>query len=418
MISVFISYAREDRDFAAWVADSLHAAGLDPWRDEDRLVRGDLRDEIVAAIQSCDCGVFLVSSHWQNKDWCRKEAQVLWQRDEITKKNTRILVELEPHRALSVKMPAELSQLVGIPCDGGADRYEALGRIYCAITGRDIRSRKEFAALGRTIAIDPGSLAEAEPDASSAETAEVLECGRDAEFALVRKRYQDKLHQLFLISGPTHEAHDYFVDRIDALLDREPPFRAERLQWRRGVRPGSESAYREYVAGAVRAGSDLPERLRELMAYRNLILIHPEIRDEYDDPALVDCFTKWLPDLLRETQPAQKLKCIQPVAWSVKRGNAASMLRWFGIARDRPPADVERLLAAIERVTDPAAALVRLTPITDRQILDFCRLVQLRDDEQERLLTRLREKKAETSDQILRVIEKFMNDRRPQRATG
>lgn len=409
MVSVFISYAREDKDLAIWVADCLRAAGLDVWRDEDRLVRGDLRDEIVAAILSRDCNVFLVSSHWQNKDWCRKEAQV-------APKPTRILVELEPHQDLSTRMPAELSQLVGIPCHPGADRHDALGRIYCAVTNRQVTSFREFAELGRTLAVNPAPLVEETP---AIEFAEVLECGRDTEFALVQKRYRDKLHHLFLIAGPEHEAPEYFVDRIKAVLDREPPYRAERLEWPRGIRPASEQDYRERLARQLNAGFDLPGRLRQLMSFRNLILIHPDIRDEYDDRSLVDCFTVWLPNLLKETNPAQKLKVIQPVVWSVSKGMAAAMLRWVGMSRDDTPEDVEHLLTALGKITDPAAERVKLTSITEQQVRDFCRLVKLSDRERDDLLAQIREKKAETSAQILRVIEKFMNERRgEQRAAG
>jgi len=416
MASVFISYAHEDRDLATWVADCLRAGNVDVWRDQDRLISGQLTGEIVAALQSCEYTVFLMSRHWLRNSWCRMEADVVRKRDP----KKLIVVELEPHKSLEEDMPHDLrrKELFGIRCDSGVDRVEAVGRIHCAVTQKQLRSRKKFIDLGRRLSSGFAPFVDSEDEPPADEVPEVLKCGRNDEFALVYERYKDRLHQLFLITGPRYEAHEYFVDRIQMTLERKPPYHAKKLEWPRGIRPGSEPEYRERLARAFDARSDLPGRLRELMMDKNLILIHPKIFEDYDDPAFVECFTQWLPNLLRETQPAQKLKCIQPIAWPVSRAMAIATLRWFDTKPDAVPEEVERLLDAIQKITDPTAERIPLTAISTDNVLNFCNLVRLSAEDRITLLLRLRDRNAETSDQILREIEKFMNGRKPQRAAG
>jgi hypothetical protein len=74
-------------------------------------------------------------------------------------------------------------------------------------------------------------------------------------------------------------------------------------------------------------------------------------------------------------------------------------------------------MAKLEASKDLPAARVKLTPITEQHILDFCDVFGLAPDEREHLLARIRDRKAATSEQILRIIDKFMDERRARRAS-
>jgi hypothetical protein len=427
MATVFISYAHEDRELAVWLSNSLRAHGVTPWRDEERLVRGDLQAEITAAIDALECGIFLVSPNWLLKDWCRKEAQLFAARDREQSRITRILICLQPYRELSRGLPPELSGLVGIACDDSADRNEALWKIFCAVTDRDLGDPSQFKQQGALLAVDsaPPVLTTEQAELRGSD-AEVFECDRAHEFAMVKKRYEEKGHHLFLVLGPRWEAHEYFVSRIREKLEAKPPHLPVVVSWRGKYPPGSEDLYRERLARALdcRRDAELPFKLRQLMVSRNVVLLHPTIEDEFGDEAIAACFTQWLPRLLDEVKPALRLKCVQPIAWDVPKGMAAASRRWFA-SKDAPAARGEAekeavaLVAQIEeKQTSLLPARIPLRPITEEHVSEFCELFNLSESEQALLFKRLSDARAETSDRILGVIERFMDERRGQRAAG
>ena len=246
----------------------------------------------------------------------------------------------------------------------------------------------------------------------------MLECDRDTEFKMIAKRYEQNFHHLFLIAGSKSEAHDYFVARIEEKLANEPPHRAVRLTWTRGLRPASAAVFRERIARAPEVNcrdAELVPRLRQLIRDRNLILIFPLIDGEYDDESLIACFRQWIPDLIREIQPVRRFKCIQPVAWDDAKGLPAAALRWFGRTPDEESAALA-LMTKLESATpDITAARVKLTRITDQHVIDFCEVFGLGQYERDALFKRIRDRKAETTELILRIIDKFMEERRAQR---
>ena len=62
--SVFISYASEDREYAAALRDALEAAGMEVWFDRDDLRAGDhWKTEIAAGLDSCSLFIPIVSVH-------------------------------------------------------------------------------------------------------------------------------------------------------------------------------------------------------------------------------------------------------------------------------------------------------------------------------------------------------------------
>ncbi len=68
MVSVFVSYVREDALAANWIASELAGTGVDVWLDTERIAGGKVwRDEIATAIERCDFFVPLLSSAWLAK---------------------------------------------------------------------------------------------------------------------------------------------------------------------------------------------------------------------------------------------------------------------------------------------------------------------------------------------------------------
>jgi nucleoside 2-deoxyribosyltransferase len=73
---VFLSYSRNDSEFALKLAADLKSLGIDPWVDVADLLPGqDWRLEIEKAIQSADFMLVLVSSHSAVSDWVMKETE-------------------------------------------------------------------------------------------------------------------------------------------------------------------------------------------------------------------------------------------------------------------------------------------------------------------------------------------------------
>jgi len=64
----FISYAREDIDWARKIASSLKKIGAQPWIDEEELLPGqDWKSHILRALKSCSHVIVLISKNSVNK---------------------------------------------------------------------------------------------------------------------------------------------------------------------------------------------------------------------------------------------------------------------------------------------------------------------------------------------------------------
>lgn len=74
MAHVFISYAREDLDFAEQLANRLNRTGLSVWWDRRLLAGDDIEAEIDEQIQSCDAVIVVWSSTSLNSHWVKSEA--------------------------------------------------------------------------------------------------------------------------------------------------------------------------------------------------------------------------------------------------------------------------------------------------------------------------------------------------------
>lgn len=75
MADIFISYAREDRDWVSRLAETFVAEGYSVWWDFDLLVGKRYRETIEAELQQCKATVVVWSQHSIKSDFVRDEAE-------------------------------------------------------------------------------------------------------------------------------------------------------------------------------------------------------------------------------------------------------------------------------------------------------------------------------------------------------
>lgn len=74
MNRVFVSYAAPDQATARIVVEALHSHGLETWSDRDLTVGSKWATEIMAALESSDAVLVLVTpaslaSNWVSQEW-------------------------------------------------------------------------------------------------------------------------------------------------------------------------------------------------------------------------------------------------------------------------------------------------------------------------------------------------------------
>ena len=73
--TLFISYAREDADFASQINNDLQKAGIKTWIDELGIRSGeDWPDRIATAISSAKAVLFILSPHSLASKWVQRES--------------------------------------------------------------------------------------------------------------------------------------------------------------------------------------------------------------------------------------------------------------------------------------------------------------------------------------------------------
>jgi hypothetical protein len=124
--------------------------------------------------------------------------------------------------------------------------------------------------------------------------AKILSCDRYPEFDLVKRSYVERRHQLLIVAGPKHEAHEYFVARMEEQLAGTPPYKPVRVTWRPSA---------NLRRGISRTTGPCRRRRRHHRASRGGCL-----------------------GVIAEAKPALQLKCVLPIAWQVSRLISSSAL--------------------------------------------------------------------------------------------
>lgn len=141
-----------------------------------------------------------------------------------------------------------------------------------------------------------------------------LLCGRATQWNEVCQCAPVRIHQVILVPAARGQEPMHFRDRIQVWLTPDPSRDMVVVDWE--TPPKSLDEMIEALNRALRgaAASDAPKKLREKLAYQNLVLLHPNIIEGFNSAHFVDYYTKWLPEAVAQ-QTSGTLKCVQPIEW-------------------------------------------------------------------------------------------------------
>lgn len=245
---------------------------------------------------------------------------------------------------------------------------------------------------------------------------EVLECDRTRQWQDMEAAAGRPGHEVLLLPGGSTQGHPFFLMRARLCLpifppQRHPPSAIGLAHYH--PKSGYDSDYRAALAHALRSSEgSLPSTLRRRLTRSTLVLVH-ELhhggKDE-DDDALVECLTRWLPELLAQVGPVPHgLKCVQGLSYYEAPALSRALARLIGVPqkatqRHRIERLCRRILKAPHR-SMPVMLLDPLAPIQRSDIIEFCqKRLLLPDSEHERFLAMVTSD-AETSETILKMIE-------------
>jgi hypothetical protein len=227
---------------------------------------------------------------------------------------------------------------------------------------------------------------------------------------MVDAHAQEPVHEVLLVPGARGAGHDHFIVRIEQELRGDPPRCLEIVQWPR--RPATQEDFLDPVAAALdvdtAARGNLRARLvaalRARLQHQNLILLHPCVRDRFDDEEIRRYYRETWPALIQAAEPAFRVKCLQPIAWRaappLKRlGARVASALWPGMGRaewvDEGYDEVEAT-ALVEDLTAAGGHVLRicalppLAEIPDTEVEEFCQRLGLSIEQRRRLLARVR----------------------------
>lgn len=224
---------------------------------------------------------------------------------------------------------------------------------------------------------------------------EALDLDRYRQWHELLRRSRQPGHELILLSGARGQGHVYFLMRVELSLPSDPPRAVLPVAWVRQPTPTAKGDFFAALGKTLGCGADGDSLRRELqrrLAQRNLILLHPLVREGFEEPALRRYYTEWLPELLGEMSSECSLKCIQPVEWVESSSLARGLVRALGWLYSQPPSWIKRarqserardLLATLVSTNNKALPIYRLPDletIRREHVLDFCRMLQLPDE--------------------------------------
>lgn len=158
-------------------------------------------------------------------------------------------------------------------------------------------------------------------------------CSRAEQWIVIEQLVgrQEPASSLVFIPGARGQAHEYFVERLQALEGDSKAVLLD-VSWPMPLPPPKDNHYLEALADSLQTppGVDrIARRLHELARGRRVILRHPILYQKFNHEGIVDYYTRcWrsLVEAIDKTpelgagDPFRGVVCIQPIEWEPGRG--------------------------------------------------------------------------------------------------
>lgn len=216
---------------------------------------------------------------------------------------------------------------------------------------------------------------------------EALDLDRYVQWQTLLARVRRPGHELVLLPGERGQGHAYFMMRIELSLPNDPPRTIVSVSWNRQPVPGSKKDLFSDLAQALGCPADpiaLRGELQRRLSQRNLILLHPLLREGFEEKSLQKYYGEWLPELLSDANPSGSVKIVQPIEWALASRwarLATAVLGWLPseprpfMRRARQAKRAQKLIAdllAQSCATLPVFRLRDLDQIQRAHIFEFC----------------------------------------------
>jgi hypothetical protein len=173
-----------------------------------------------------------------------------------------------------------------------------------------------------------------------------LLCGRAPQWQEVCQCAPTRVHQALFIPGGRGQEPLHFRERVQVWLTPDPSRAIITINWK--TPPTSLDEMLDALAIALGTGIEgIANVLRDRLAFKNLVLLHPCIFGGFDRPYFAEYYTKWLPEALAH-RTAGVLKSVQPLEWPVREQSGGFLKRWFG--GDRPPEERDTAFGLIREL--------------------------------------------------------------------
>lgn len=238
------------------------------------------------------------------------------------------------------------------------------------------QSRRFTAAAPAAPAIPPMPPAAARAELRQPLHPVIQYCSRAEQWIAVEQLIgrQEPASSLVFIPGARGQAHEYFVERLQALEGESKAVLLD-VSWQMPLPPPQDNHYLEALATSLQTppGVDrIASRLVQLARGRRLILRHPILYQKFNHEGLVDYYTRCWRSLVEAIGKAsgpgsgdsfRGVVCIQPLEWEPGRGLRQLLARLLHQAWPYPRKWVEEAKTEVQAYQLIKAVRGRRSPL-------------------------------------------------------
>ena len=426
-LKIFLSYARQpnDLEFTRELSARLRCRGHEVWLDEERIAASqNAQKEVQKGINWCDHAVFVVSQEWLRRDWTTFELRYFAD----NKPNSRRLAVLRCKKE-ECQLPPQLINVTNFEWLKNSRDDDDIGywQLLCGLEGRVPGPKSEWLAKGGEIGRPiPRSSSSIEVQAKllghfQEGDLRALRCDRTKQWDQLDFRItKQKGHEAIFLPGRRGEGHQYFMLRVNTGLRDSPPRRIVHVSWRRASGPPSiKQDYMGALASSLGCDTEeLESTLNQELEQRNLIILHPCVREKFEDKSFLKYYSDWLPDLLARVKSPKVVKAIQPIEWPRNNWITRLVARFIHGANPNSywagqallPNTARNFLNQIKnksRDQYQIYILPDLTSITRIHVAEFCQMLGMSEDRTKKFIEQVMAG-SENSEQILKGLADYL----------